>query len=132
LSEELGALAALEGVKSCALVDSQSGLVWHAVGTEPAAEELWEAAIDYWRLHGRSHTHFAALGELGAAVLYHRHAMPCHAMPCHAVPCRAVLAIIPCAARSDLLVVCIASHQGMNWRDWQRRVRAMGERLNSL
>ena len=117
LSEELGALAALEGVKSCALVDSQSGLVWHAVGTEPAAEELWEAAIDYWRLHGRSYTHFAALGELGAAVLNHLHAVP---------------AIIPCAARSDLLVVCIASHQGMNWRDWQRRVRAMGERLNSL
>ena len=117
LREELGALAALEGVESCALVDSQSGLVWHAVGTEPAAEPLWEAAIDYWRLHGRSNAHFAALGELGAAVLYHRNA---------------VLAIIPCAAQSDLLVVCIASHHGMDWRDWQRRVRAMGERLSNV
>ncbi len=117
LREELGSLAALNGVKSCALVDSQSGLVWHAVGTEPADQPLWEAAIDYWRLHGRSNAHFAALGELGAAVLYHRNA---------------VLAIIPCAARSELLVVCIASHQGMDWRDWQRRVRAMGARLKDL
>lgn len=117
LRDELGALAALGGVKSCALVDSQSGLVWHAAGREPAEETLWEAAIDYWRLHGRSNAHFAALGDLGAAVLYHRNA---------------VLAIIPCAAQSDLLVVCVASHQGVDWRDWQRRIRAMGSRLEAL
>ena len=117
LRDELGALAALGGVKSCALVDSQSGLVWYAAGREPAEETLWEAAIDYWRLHGRSNAHFAALGDLGAAVLYHRNA---------------VLAIIPCAAQSDLLVVCVASHQGVDWRDWQRRIRAMGSRLEAL
>lgn len=117
LQKELGALAGLSGVKSCALVDSQSGLVWYAVGTQPGEQPLWEAAIDYWRLYGRSNTHFAELGPLGAAVLYHKHS---------------VLAIIPCSAQSELLVVCIAAHEGMDWRDWQRRVRAMGERLACL
>ena len=117
LREELGVLAALNGMKACALVDSHSGLVWHSVGGEAVDQTLWEAASDYWRLHGRSNAHFASLGELGAAVLYHR---------------QAVLAIVPCAGRSDLVVACIASHQGVDWREWQRRVRAMGNRLKDL
>jgi hypothetical protein len=117
LREELGVLAALPGVKACALVDSHSGLVWHSVGGDTVDQTLWEAASDYWRLHGRSQGHFTSLGDLGAALLYHR---------------LAVLAIVPCAARSDLVVACIASHGGVDWREWQRRVRLMGERLKDL
>lgn len=117
LQHELGLLLALNGVSACALVDSNSGLVWHAVGSEPDGEPLWEAAIDYWRLHSRSNAHFAKLGELGAVLLYHR---------------KAVLAIIPCTAKVELLVVCIASHKGVDWAAWQRNIRGMAERLKDL
>lgn len=117
LQQELSALVALNGVSACALVDSNSGLVWHAVGSQPEGEPLWEAAIDYWRLHSRSNAHFAVLGELGAVLLYHR---------------KGVLAIIPCTAKVELLVVCIASHKGVDWVAWQRNIRAMAERLKDF
>jgi len=99
------------GVSACALVDATSGLVWHRCGEQPAENELlWEAAIDYWRLHERQSSHFASLGELGAAVMYHH---------------EGVLAILPCRQDTGLLVVCRASHKDVDWRGWQKRVRQL-------
>jgi hypothetical protein len=102
---------ATPGVTACALVDATSGLVWHRCGDQSTAEETqWEAAVDYWRLHARQHEHFASLGDLGAAVMYHR---------------QGVLAILPCRNDTGLLVVCRANHQGVDWRGWQKRVREL-------
>jgi hypothetical protein len=114
IKAELKALADQPGVLACALVEGSSGLVWHATGGVAVAQPLWEAAIDYWRLHRRMSTHFQALGDLGAAVMYHLHAM---------------LVILPCAEQGELLVVCIASHRSVQWREWQQRVRELGVRL---
>jgi hypothetical protein len=86
----------------------------HATGGGAVAQLLWEAAIDYWRLHRRMSTHFEALGDLGAAVMYHVHA---------------ILVILPCAEQGGLLVVCIASHRSVQWRQWQQRIRELGARL---
>jgi hypothetical protein len=116
VQEELKALAAHPGVQACALVEGSSGLVWHATGSRPVAQPLWEAAIDYWRLHRRMSTHFEELGALGAAVMYHLNAM---------------LVILPCADEGELLVVCIAQHRSVNWRAWQQRVREMGGRFTN-
>jgi predicted regulator of Ras-like GTPase activity (Roadblock/LC7/MglB family) len=98
------------GVMGCALVEADTGLVWHSVGDLPDKERLWEASANYWQLHGRSHEHFAVLGGLGAAVLYHR---------------RGSLAIIPCLPDPALLAVCVGEPGRVNWQAWQQGVRAL-------
>jgi hypothetical protein len=117
LQTGLAQLLRTDGVRACALVDSASGLVWHAAGEvhEPA---LWEAAMDYWRMYGRLRHHFdAVLGALGAAVMHHR---------------QGVLALLPCGrqdGRDGLVVVCVADHRGVNWSAWQQQVRALAPSL---
>jgi len=111
-------LDSTEGVVACALVDATSGLVWHRCGPESAGDEtLWEAAVDYWRLYGRQRGHFEVLGELGAAVMYHQHG---------------VLAVLPCRHETELLMVCRAEHQAVDWRGWQRRVRKLALEIEDL
>jgi hypothetical protein len=114
IQQELSALAAHPGVQACALVEGSSGLVWQASGNVAIEPQVWEAAVDHWRLHRRMSQHFEFLGELGAAVMYHQHAM---------------LVVFPCAERIELLVVCIATNRSVNWRAWQEHARVMGERL---
>ncbi len=117
VEQGLNELAAAPGVRGCALVDSGSGLVLHAVGTWPGEQPIWEAAIDYWRLHQRMNVHFVGLGDLGAAVMYH---------------VGGVLAILPCSVAQELLVVCVAEHRSVDWKRWQNSVRAMGENLRQI
>ncbi len=113
VQSELDALAATPGVHSCALVERASGLVWCSAG-QPSEPALWEAAVDYWRLYLRTQQHYHHMGELRVAVMYHL---------------RNVLALLPSNEAGDLLVVCVAAHQGVDWIAWQRRVRAMGAKL---
>lgn len=115
ISDELDRLAALDGIRSCALVEAPSGLVWHATARQ-GREHLWEAAIDYWRLHQRQRVHFQALGDLHAAVMYHRHE---------------VLAVLPCTREPELLVVCVATHAGVDWLHWQRLVRGLAAQIEA-
>ncbi|HET7863156.1 MAG TPA: hypothetical protein VFL86_02015 [Burkholderiaceae bacterium] len=115
ISGELDRMATLDGIRSCALVEAPSGLVWHATA-HAGREHLWEAAIDYWRLHQRQRVHFKALGDLHAAVMYHRHE---------------VLAVLPCTREPELLVVCVATHAGVDWRVWQKLVRELAGRIEA-
>lgn len=115
ISGELDRLAALDGIRACALVEAPSGLVWHATARQ-GREHLWEAAIDYWRLHQRQRVHFQTLGDLHAAVMYHRHE---------------VLAVLPCMREPELLVVCVATHAGVDWLAWQKLVRGLAARLEA-
>lgn len=116
VADALDAMAARPGIVGCALVDPATGLVWQASGRVAVAEPTWEAAVDYWRLHGRQRSHFEALGELAAAVMYHR---------------GGVLAMFPCCADPELLLVSLGEHRGVDWADWQRRTRALGQRLQA-
>lgn len=115
VDEELHELAAVPGIRACALVDVTSGLVFGSAGTEPRDPALWEAAAEYWRLHGRMKSSFESLGSLGAAVLQHK---------------RGALVVMPCAAGPvELVVACVAIHKEVDWKAWQRRLREFGERL---
>lgn len=104
-------LASDAGVQGCALVDASSGLVWHHSGASFGPAPLWEAAVDYWRLQQRLQTNFEALGGLRAAVLHHRHG---------------VLVVLPCVREHELLLVTVARHGQVNWRQWQRGVKELG------
>jgi hypothetical protein len=113
-----GMLDSAPGITACALVDGSSGLVWYSCGTPTAnGEPLWEAAVDYWRLHGRLQTHFSSLGDLGAAVMYHH---------------EGILAVLPCLRQPDLLVVCRADHQAVDWRSWQTNIAALGQEIRGM
>lgn len=101
-------------VLGSALVDAASGLVWHQESTG-VANELWEAAADYWRLHGRLAGHFDLLGGLGAVVTYHRDA---------------TLALVPCVREPEVVLVCIAERTGVDWKRWQRDARALGRSIS--
>jgi len=116
LSSELQAMLGRHpGVRACALVDSGSGLIWHR---EPLGEleALWEAAVDHWRLHRRLSGHFSALGEAGAIVTYHR---------------GATLAMLPCLAEPEVILICVAAPSAVEWKAWQDEARALGRSLLS-
>lgn len=114
LEEALQALAGAPGLRGCAAVEPDSGLVLARAGE--GDERLWEAAIDYWRMYRRLQDYFEPLGSLGAAVMYHAHG---------------VLAVLPCAAQPPLLVVCLAGHGAADWIAVQRQIRALSGRLQS-
>jgi hypothetical protein len=116
LGVELDRLAAMPGIVGCAIVDANTGLVWHASNFDPPAARMWEAAVDYWRLHNRQHEHFSGLGALGAAVMYHA---------------RGVLAVFPCSTDPDVLLVSHGKHQGVDWIGLQRNARALGDLIRS-
>ncbi|NKI97158.1 hypothetical protein [Rhizobacter sp. SG703] len=112
---EMGRMAGQPGILGCALVDASTGLVWHASAGTPGSERVWEAAVDYWRLHDRQKLHFAGLGTLAAAVMYHANG---------------VLAVFPCSSEPDLLLVAHGRHRGVDWLAWQCMVRTLGRLLN--
>lgn len=114
VAQELDRLTALPGVVASALVDADTGLLWYVSGDTSRAEHLWEAAIDYWRLHDRHQAHFASLGALGAAAMYHT---------------AGVLAILPCSRDPAVLLVSLAEHRAVDWILLQRMVRAIGPLL---
>ena len=108
------ALAERFEVAGCALVEPESGWVWHACGRVAASADVWESAVDYWRLHDRHRSRYATLGELAAVVLYHR---------------LGALAILPCSADPHLHMVCVAGPGRMDWVAWQRAVRDLARSL---
>ncbi|XAH23681.1 hypothetical protein AAFF27_00385 [Xylophilus sp. GW821-FHT01B05] len=112
LRSALERLVTLAGIRGCALVESESGLVLlhHGEGEEA----LWEAAVDYWRMHHRLQAHFAALGPLSAAVMYH---------------VRGALAVMPCQASPPLLVICVGELRQTDWVSAQKQVRALSQQL---
>jgi len=116
ITAEIDLIAAQPGIIACALVDAGTGLVWHASSNSPNAEHLWEAAVDYWRLHDRQKVHFAGLGALGAAVMYHADG---------------VLAVFPCCSEPAVLFVSHGEHRNVDWIAQQRMARALGERVRA-
>lgn len=98
------------GVTACALVEASSGLVWYQ---QPDAtnEKLWEASVDYWRLHCRLQDCFSRLGALGAIGVYHHEGM---------------LTVVPCLRDPEVLLICIADNSAVDWKQWQRKVRELG------
>jgi len=114
VGEELERMLAHPGIKGCALVDAQTGLVWGSRATAGHADRIWEAAVDYWRLHDRQKLHFAGLGTLGAAVMYHT---------------GGVLAVFPCCSDPEVLLVAHGEHSGVDWIALQRMARRLGELL---
>jgi hypothetical protein len=100
----LQALAALEGLLACAVVDVDTGMVCQSAG-DAACVPLAEAASDYWRLCRRQQA-FDTLGPVRAQVLIHE---------------RARLTLAPCG-RELLLVCASAEPDRVDWARWKQAV----------
>ena len=103
-------------ISGCALVEPESGWVWHACRQAAQSADVWESAVDYWRLHDRHRDHYARIGDLAAVVLYHR---------------LGALAILPCSDEPRLHMICLAEHGRMDWKAWQRAVRELAVLLTA-
>lgn len=98
----LGVLASHPGIKGCALVDSDTGMVWYHAGDLPDLEKTGEAAVEFWRVQTRLSPHFAALGALQSAAYSFLNS---------------TIALFPCLP-NPLVLVCIASKQAIDWARW--------------
>lgn len=108
IKAELDRMATHPGIRGCALVDAHTGMIWLAGADTRLNLPIWEAAVDYWRLHERHKAVFTELGELRAMVMHHA---------------SGPLAILPCTREPALLLVAQGAQQSVDWRAWQAQVR---------
>lgn len=101
----LGTMAETPGLHGCALVEVQSGMVWHQVGHITDLQFLTEAASDYWRLSGRLTEQFDPLGPLEAGVMIHA---------------RGRITLLPCG-QGMVLLALTDKNPRIDWHHWQQR-----------
>jgi hypothetical protein len=99
-------IAAIAGVRGCALVETASGMVWHTAGQLPDLERLGETASEYWRLHDRLARNLQALGAPVVGLFAFTHGM---------------LALEPCSNALGVLLVAVVDQGTMDWAQWQQR-----------
>ncbi len=96
-------LAAFKDIEGCALVETDTGMVWHFAGHLPEIEHIAEAAVEFWRIQHRLSSHLVAMGSL------------------RSVACsfsNRVVALFPCCEGPNLVLVCVAAKGHIAWLDW--------------
>ena len=114
LASSLTEMAQLPGVVGCALVEVNTGMVWHAAGATQELTALAEAASDYWRLYLRLHTRFEQVGKLKACVMMHDTGR---------------ITLLPCGSGMLLVTVSLQEAQ-VDWQLWQTRTRELAAMVN--
>jgi hypothetical protein len=103
----LDQLASHAGILGCALVESDTGMVWHHAGTLSDMELVAEAAVEFWRTQRRVAIPLEAMGELKFASFKYAHQ---------------TIALVPCDEARGLILICAAQSQGVDWSDWIRHL----------
>lgn len=106
----LQALADFPGIAGCALVEADTGMVWHVAGDYPELERIGEAAIEFWRIQNRLTAHLSALGTLKSAAYSFSNR---------------VVALFPCHEEAGLVLVCVAAKGDVGWQAWSTKVEAL-------
>ena len=110
------AIARMEGIAGCAVVDMEAGMAWHVAGAAEALQPLAEAASDYWRLFLRRKDDFHGLGDIRALVVMHAAGR---------------LTLAGCGR--DLLLVCLSREPDrVDWPAWKARVGALQQAVAAL
>jgi hypothetical protein len=107
-------LADFPGVQGCALVEAESGMVWHHAGQLPDIEHIGEAAIEFWRVHQRLSIQLTSLGGLKSAA---------YSFADH------VVALFPCGQEPARVLICVAAKNGVAWNEWGLKVPALRQAL---
>jgi hypothetical protein len=103
-------LAHFPGVQGCALVEAESGMVWHHAGNLPDIEHIGEAAVEFWRVHQRVSAQLSSLGGLKSAA---------YSFADH------VVALFPCGEQPARVLICVADKTGVAWNEWAPQVMAL-------
>lgn len=115
MEHELAAMAALDGVIGCAVIDTDGGMAWHTAGPADALQPLAEAASDYWRMGLRRRELYAPLGDIRALVVMHA---------------RGRLTLAACGEKL-LLVSLSREPDRVDWPAWKARLAAVQESVAS-
>lgn len=107
-------LADFPGVQGCALVDADTGMTWHQAGNLADMEQIGEAAIEFWRVQRRLPACVNTFGRLKSSA---------HSFGVN------VLTLFPCKAEPELVLVCVAVKQAMNWPKWGERLIQLKQAL---
>jgi len=110
-------LATFKDIDGCALVEANTGMVWHFAGQSPEMERIAEAAVEFWRIQQRLSSHLAALG------------------PLRSVACsfsNRVVALFPCCEEPSLILVCVAAKGHIAWKEWSSKVSDLRKALASV
>ncbi len=109
-------LSSFPNVLGCALVEADTGMVWHHAGQLADMESIGEAAIEFWRTQNKVASQLGILGELKFASYNYA---------------QSILGLIPCDPNRKLVLVCLAQRPGMVWPEWMREIPALREAVRS-
>jgi predicted regulator of Ras-like GTPase activity (Roadblock/LC7/MglB family) len=108
-------LASFDGVQGCALVEADTGMVWHHAGQLAEMESVGEAAVEFWRTQNRVASRLNMMGALKFASYNYTNR---------------VISLIPCDEERGLILVCVAVSPGMVWSDWIRELPSLRSAVN--
>jgi predicted regulator of Ras-like GTPase activity (Roadblock/LC7/MglB family) len=108
--EILQKLAMFDGVQGCALVEADTGMVWHHAGPMTEMERVGEAAVEFWRTQNKVSAQLGMMGALKFASYNYGQRM---------------IGLIPCDPELSLILVCVAISPGMAWNTWMKEVPAL-------
>jgi hypothetical protein len=100
---ELTEMAAMPGVKGCALVEIESGMVWHTAGELQNFEEFGEAAVEFWRIYLRQERLLRTFGALRIATFVFE---------------KTFLALTAFSHHTPPLLLVAATQQNVDWKVW--------------
>lgn len=107
IEKSLVTLASFGGISGCALVEADTGMVWHHAGELVDMERVGEAAVEFWRTQRRVAIQLEALGELKFVIFKYANK---------------TIALVPCDEQRDLILVCMAHSQGVSWNEWLKHL----------
>lgn len=103
IAASLESLSSFAGITGCALVEAETGMVWHHTSKLIDMERVGEAAVEFWRTQRRIASQLQAVGDLKFANFKYTNK---------------VIALVPCDEARGLILVCMADSQGIAWNDW--------------
>ncbi len=112
---KIDSMAKSPGVVGCAVVETHTGMVWHASGSLANLIPLTESTTDYWRLYQRNKSTFDIFGPLDYLELaLHDHAIRLHA----------------CGNDMMFTTLCLRQNS-IDWDQWTQRIRQLSHILDS-
>ena len=96
----------------CALVQEDTGMVWHYSGQIKDIERISEAVIEFWRVHQRLKIPLQSLGSLKSAAFSFSNQ---------------IVALFPCIQSPPLVLVCITKKTSVDWSLWQPLILALNQ-----
>jgi predicted regulator of Ras-like GTPase activity (Roadblock/LC7/MglB family) len=110
-------LAHFPGILGCALVEADTGMVWHHAGQQNEMERVGEAAVEFWRTQGRVAEQLGMLGELKFASYNYG---------------QRTIGLIPCDLQQGLILVCLAQNPGVVWGQWMQELPAFRQLVKAF